>query len=285
MKVYTLRSFAAKETGGNPAGVVLDADDLSDEERKSIAAQVGFSETAFVEKSDVADFKVRFFTPIEEVDLCGHATIATYSLLFRKGLLAAGKYTQELQAGILHVSISNDGFVMMEQLPPVFSEYIEPEKIREIVGKEISFDTFKPQIVSTGLRDILLPVADRKTLFSLRPDLEKLSQLNKETNSIGLHAFTMDTIHAGSIAHSRNFAPLYGIPEESATGSSTGALARYLFQSGMLKGRGAEMMRFEQGYSMNQPSEIFVILNINGNKVDEVWVGGRTVLTGEIDAA
>ncbi|GIP36612.1 PhzF family phenazine biosynthesis protein [Paenibacillus sp. J2TS4] len=77
LKVYTVNSFAKTLEGGNPAGVVIDADSLSDESMKSIAGAIGFSETAFVMKSESAHFKVRFFTPEEGVDLCGHATIAT----------------------------------------------------------------------------------------------------------------------------------------------------------------------------------------------------------------
>lgn len=81
INAYTLNSFAKTKEGGNPAGVVTNADSLSEEEMRKIAAVLGFSETAFVLKSNAADFKVRFFTPNEEVDLCGHATIATFLLL------------------------------------------------------------------------------------------------------------------------------------------------------------------------------------------------------------
>ncbi len=84
--VYLLKSFGVDEMGGNPAGVVLDANNLSDEQKKAISKAINYSETAFVERSDKADYKVRFFTPTEEVDLCGHATIATYSLLFQRSL-------------------------------------------------------------------------------------------------------------------------------------------------------------------------------------------------------
>lgn len=81
IRVYTLHSFAKTMDGGNPAGVVLDAEDLLEKDMQLIAAKVGFSETAFVQKSEKASYKVRFYTPIEEVNLCGHATIAVFSLL------------------------------------------------------------------------------------------------------------------------------------------------------------------------------------------------------------
>ena len=102
--VYTLDSFAKEFGGGNPAGVVLGADHYSEKEMKLIAKEVGFSETAFVMNSDNADFKIRFFTPNEEVDLCGHATIGAFSLMLDKRIITSYNYTQETKAGILGVA-------------------------------------------------------------------------------------------------------------------------------------------------------------------------------------
>lgn len=283
VKVYLLKSFGADETGGNPAGVVLHAENLSDQQKKDIAHKVNLSETAFVENSHNADYKVRFFTPTEEVDLCGHATIATYSLLFQKSLIKPGQYTQELKAGVLGIEIRGDGMVIMEQSVPQFAEKIEPDEITEIFGELIVVDQLPPQIVSTGLRDILLPVKTREELYSLKPNFEKMAALNKRTQSVGLHAFTLDTIALNSIAHCRNFAPLYGIEEESATGSSNGALACYLYHYGKLKERNIQNMKFEQGYSMGKPSEIIVDLSVDDTKIVQVKVGGRAMLYRDVE--
>jgi PhzF family phenazine biosynthesis protein len=283
VKVYLLKSFGVNENGGNPAGVVLDADGLSDAQKKKIAEKVGFSETAFLEKSDKADFKLRFFTPTAEVDLCGHATIATYALLFQKKLLEAGRYVQELNLGSLAIEVQNNGFVLMEQTRPIFLEFISPDDIQECVNIKLSFDELKPQVVSTGLADILLPVSSLVQLNNLVVDTKKLSLLNKRTNSIGLHAFTLHTTRADSVAQTRNFAPLYGINEESATGSSNCALACYLFKSGKLSNHSLGQMRFEQGYHMDQPSEIFVTLGVQNNLIKQVVVGGTATLTGELN--
>ncbi len=279
VNTYLLQSFGVDESGGNPAGVVLDADTMSEQEMQFVATAVGFSETAFVQKSDRADFKIRFFAPTEEVDICGHATIATFALLFQLGVVPSGMYTQETRAGLLSVEIFSDGFIFMEQLLPAYGEMINREIVEE-VGLDFPVEDMVPQIVSTGLRDILLPVVDRKSLFEFMPQMSALARINKETHSIGLHAFTLDTIREDSIAHSRNFAPLYGIDEESATGSSTGALACYLFKNGKLNGKNLERMRFEQGYSMGKPSEIFVTLNTEGEHIQQVWVGGKATVIG-----
>ena len=81
VEVYVVRAFSKGGKGGNKAGVVLDSHDLMPAKMMAIAKDLGYSETAFLTESDVADFKVRYFTPTEEVPLCGHATIATFSIL------------------------------------------------------------------------------------------------------------------------------------------------------------------------------------------------------------
>ena len=127
-KVYRLNAFAKTEDGGNPAGVVIDAEHLSANQMQAIAKEVGYSETAFVMKSDKADFRVRFFTPTNEVDLCGHATIATFNLLRDLGIVAKGQYTQETKAGVLKIAICEDE-VFMEQKLPEFDQILNHDEI------------------------------------------------------------------------------------------------------------------------------------------------------------
>src|SRR4030042_6752154 len=224
IKVYLLNAFTINKKGGNPAGVVLNTDKLNNKYKKIIAKKVGFSETVFVEQSTKANFKLRFFTPNSEIDFCGHATIAAYYLLLQKKYIKAGSYHQELKAGLLEIKVSKNGLVVMQQPLPQFAEIINSEEIKRIFNKNLTINNLKAQIVFTGLRDIILPVETRALLFSLRPNFKKMMTLNKQTNSIGIHAFSLDTINLNSIACCRNFAPLYGINEESATGSANGAL-------------------------------------------------------------
>jgi len=273
-EIYRLRAFAKTEEGGNPAGVVLDADELSEEEMRRIAAEVGYSETAFVMKSNQADFRVRFFTPVEEVDLCGHATIATFNLLRELEIVQKGEYTQETKAGVLKLRISEED-VFMEQNRPIYGEIIPLEEIKDCFTSDTDYmDTTLPvQVVSTGLPDIIVPVKDIKTLHGLQPNYQKISEISKKYNVTGIHAVTLETLHSSS-GHCRNFAPLFGIDEESATGTASGALASYLMK--YVEGISQEMI-FEQGYSMNQPSEIKVELTGNRDELKSVFVGGKAI--------
>ncbi|QZY53870.1 PhzF family phenazine biosynthesis protein [Crassaminicella profunda] len=276
VKVYTLNAFGKSSNGGNPAGVVLNADTLSDNHMQRIAKEVGFSETAFVQKSNDADFKIRFFTPSEEVDLCGHATIACFYVLANKGIISPGKYKQETKAGVLDLEVKMDGTILMNQALPEFLEIIDKKEIANslnISEDEIASD-LPIQIVSTGLKDILIPIKNLDTLLSMKPDFDKITEISKKYNVVGYHAFTLET-KLDNTAHCRNFAPLYDIPEESATGTSNGALSCYLFKYGKVTVENKNHLIFEQGYSMNKPSEISASLSTNDENIIAVKVGGN----------
>ena len=187
VEVYTLNAFAKDGNGGNPAGVVLDADFLSASQMQRTAREVGFSETAFVQKSACADYKLRYFTPAREVDLCGHATIAAFHLLQSLGRGAEGSYTLETKAGILEVSLSRDGDVYLSQALPQFHEIIPREEIAaslRITVEDLAGE-LPIQIVSTGLRDILVPVGSRTLLTRIQPDYSAITDISAKYNVIG----------------------------------------------------------------------------------------------------
>ncbi|WP_136605691.1 PhzF family phenazine biosynthesis protein [Paenibacillus dokdonensis] len=281
VEVYTLNAFAKGERGGNPAGVVLeDGLSLDAAEMQLIAKELDFSETAFIEKSLLADYKIRYFTPASEVDLCGHATIAAFGLLHTLGLAKKGtSYTIETKAGILDIDISPEGLVYLSQALPQFLERISFEEIAPSLGMDAEdLETGLPiQIVSTGLRDILIPIRSRKLLNEVQPNFDAITAISEKYDVVGYHLFTMDTPDDAA-AECRNFAPLYDIPEESATGTSNGALLSYLYQHGQRSSREVEHVMFRQGYSMDCPSEIKVGLRLSeSGEIKQVRVGGAVV--------
>lgn len=284
VKAYTVNSFAKSIEGGNPAGVMLNADALSENDMKKIAGIMGLSETAFVMKSELADFKVRFFTPNEEVDLCGHATIAAFYALSSQGYIKVGKYSQETKAGVLYVELKEDFSIMMDQNTPIYYEIISKKEIADSLNITTAemLEDLPVQIVSTGLRDILVPIINMDILNSINPDLKKVAEISSKYNTIGYHIFTLESLN-GSNAHCRNLAPLYGIPEESATGTSNGALACYLFKYGKISTNHAAHIVVEQGYSMKKPSEIIVALTTQEKEILEVKVGGKASNLSEIE--
>ncbi|MEC9485140.1 MAG: PhzF family phenazine biosynthesis protein [Candidatus Izemoplasma sp.] len=272
MTIFHATAFPKTKDGGNKAGVVYPADDLSKAEMQAIAKELNYSETAFVLNSRLADFKVWFFTPTEQVDLCGHATIATFNMLRDKGVIAPGMYTQQTEVGILKLDVHEDE-VYMQQKNPLFGETVSNRVIRHCFEeKDFIKDKNKIQIVSTGLREIFVPIKDVKTMNQLTPKFKKMTQVANQYRVIGLHLFSFD--ENGQL-YGRNFAPGVGINEESATGTSNGALACYLYR--YRDDKKTEYSLY-QGFSMNLPSEIKVKLEIDHRQdIKTVWVGGKAI--------
>lgn len=264
--LYQVSAFTYQSLGGNKAGVYINADDLSEKDMQKIAKDLGYSETAFVLKSDVADFKVRFFTPLSEVDLCGHATIATFHVLKELKMIKNGIYTQETKAGILKINVL-DSEIYMQQKNPIYGDTIDHRALVKCFKHIEYHEDLKPMIVSTGLKEIFLPVKNNDILNHLVPNFEEIKQISKRYHCIGVHVFALDD---KVDAYGRNFAPLVGINEESATGTSNGALASYLFKFHHQK----QNYVLRQGYSMNLPSEIKVTLVLKEEDIQSVWVGG-----------
>lgn len=272
IEVFKLTAFPNGKNGGNKAGVVIDANNLTDADMQGIAKNVGFSETAFILSSERAHFRIRYFTPKNEVDLCGHATIAAFNLLRDKKVIKKGEYTLETRVGVLNIVVSKND-VFMEQMHPVFFETVEEFEIYDCFYEDRFLNKDLPiKIVSTGMREVFVPVKDMETLHKLNPKIKNIIYLCEKYNVIGIHLFALDE---KVDAYGRNFAPIVGIDEESATGTSNGALACYLnkFYSPM---KTEYVLR--QGYSMNMPSEINVTLVKHLTEILKVHVGGTAKL-------
>ncbi len=285
--VHTYHSFARGNRGGNPAGAVMNADHLTDQQMQSIATTVGYPETAFIQGSNTADFKVQFFTPNQEIDLCGTATLASFSELFRQGKVRPGAYTMEVKASSkpVPVTVKSDGTILMNQLLPEFSTIVSKQEVADCLGLSPSVIEGKPpcQVVSTGIKDLHILVKDLATLQSIQPNAQKITALSKKYGVIGLHVASLETKHSSTIASVRNFAPLVDIPEESATGVSAGALACRLQEAFQLFNGMNETLdlNFEQGDNMGQPSEMKVQLTIQEKRITGVQVGGKALYKGE----
>lgn len=268
MKIYHVTAFPYNEFGGNKAGVVYLADALNSVQKQTIAKRLNYSETAFVSTSDLASFKVQFFTPISEVDLCGHATIATFNTLRDLKVINPGIFTQETKAGILKLDV-RDKDVFMEQNLPLYGEVLSSNIVANCFNEKDIFHPDLPiQVLSTGIREIFIPVKDIHTLNRLEPDFKIIKEVSNRYNAIGMHLFAFDE---GDV-YGRNFAPCVGIDEESATGTSNGALSCYLHKyESPLK---LEYTLY-QGFSMKRPSVIKSHLEVDEkNNITCVWVGG-----------
>lgn len=277
MKIFIVSAFSKANTGGNKAGVCLIGDSITENQKMKISKELGYAETAFISAPTInsADFKLEYFTPSEEVPLCGHATIGAFTVMREKLLLKKNSYIIQTKEAILQVQIE-DNKILMEQNKPSFGKILDVSDIEKCFNIDVVNAELPIQIVSTGLWDIILPIKDEQTLNSMIPNFEEISNVSRKYETVGIHAFVLDKDEIVC----RNFAPLYDVPEESATGTSNCALACYLYYHNVLK---RNEYKFEQGYSLNNPSEITVNLETENNEIKKVIVGGTGYICDEID--
>ncbi|WP_338951312.1 PhzF family phenazine biosynthesis protein [Fusobacterium nucleatum] len=282
MKIYICDAFSSEIFKGNQAGVVIleEKEDYPNETlMKNIATELKHSETAFVKKIDNRKFKIRYFTPTEEVELCGHATISVFSVLRELKLISSGKYTAETLAGSLEIIIDKD-FIWMDMASPKI-EYIfnldEIKKIYSAFNLDIAqaSKNLIPKIVNTGLSDIIIPIENKEILDSFIMNKEKVIELSKKYKVIGAHLFALDKDKKVT-AFCRNIAPLVGIDEECATGTSNGALTHYLKDYNIISTQ--DMNTFIQGETMGRASTILSRYKEDGMTIQ---IGGNAVISFE----
>ena len=246
VKVIKINAFSDSIYGGNPSGVVINSPVLTDRQMKYISKTMQVSETGFIFPSKKADYKVRFFSPKVEVNLCGHATIATFFALVLTGAVSGGNnisLTQETKVGVLPVNICFNDYgeidrVMMTQVKPRLKNiYLDISKLADSlnISSDVINDSYPKQIVSTGLFTLPLCIDSFDTLSDIEPDFEKIKKICKKLNVGSFHLFTFDTIESKSIYHARNFAPLYGVNEDPVTGTANGAVCCYLLKNNIIE--------------------------------------------------
>ena len=199
-------------------------------------------------------------------------------MLKHSGIINDGNFTARTKAGNLNINVKNNT-VMMDMASPVhiatISDKTEINRLYEILGAEnIPKSGMLPMIISTGLPDIILPVSGRAELNSLAPDMKALSALSEEYRVVGVHPFAPDTSREVT-AYARDFAPLYGINEEAATGTASGALAYYLYLNKLIT-KDTDLC-FIQGEAMNRASKIAARIRNDGS----IQVGGSAAVLAE----
>ena len=275
--VPIVNAFVDGNKGGNPAGVLLNAQSYSHEEKLKIAAAVGLSETAFVSPSIEADFKLDFYTPTMQIAHCGHATIATFSYLNQQGLIAKSHTSKETIDGRREIIMDGE-IAYMEQISPKYTTLNKKElsAVSESLGMVAIVE---PCIVNTGNSFLLAGFSSKDEVKSLNPDLELISQFSEEHDLIGYYIFSRDTFKEGRDASTRMFAPRYGIAEESATGMAAGPLGCFLYDKLEIK---KERFIIEQGYLMKQPSPSVITVNLKTNDgvISSLMAGGKAMVSG-----
>ena len=277
--------------GGNQLATFWNKDvnaQINTETMQGIALEMNFSETTFIETSNLQDCtaRVRIFTPANEIPFAGHPTLGTAFVLQYKDLLSP-KTTQtalELGIGAIPVEFSSADSVRMKQPKPQYlSKCTDYEDIAESVGlpsQDIS-DELPMQFVGTGQPFLIVPVASLSAVQRAQPNGALITKTLANQLSSKIVLLTTETVHSESDVHVRMFAPDVGVLEDPATGSAAGPIAAYLEYHDVLKrATQGEPIVIEQGYEIHRPSQLIAEV-VWENEPPSVYVSGKVKLMAE----
>lgn len=294
LKVYQVDAFTTEKFRGNPAGVVLNGDNLTDQEMQAIARELNNSETAFLLSPDSPDHDVRtrYFTPKTEVPICGHATIASQYVRAIENNLESCRVMNKINIGTLPIEINkleNDYTITMAQGDIEFSQYISGSNLEFLMNAlritENDLDERCPvQIVSTGRSKVLIGIKSRHVLDRIVPNLEALKELSKAIDCTGYFLFTLHPETETILSHGRMFAPISGIDEDPVTGNAVAPLGAYLIKHKLVKHDNSMFsFKVEQGHAMGRSGVVDASVLIKEGEPVEVSLGGSAVIVFETE--
>lgn len=287
--LYQIDSFTKEKFTGNSAGVITNADGLNEYEMQKIARELNNSETAFIfsSYSNEYDVYIRFFTPTNEVPICGHATIAAHYARAFENRMNTSRVYHKTGAGILPVDIvreNEDYKIVMTQGKIEFGDVINginKEKLLEalnIADKDL-IENYEIQIVSTGHSKVMIGIKSIEKLNTLQLDYNKLSNLSKLIKCNGYYVFTVSSQDSDILIHGRMFAPAIGINEDPVTGNANGPLGAYLVHHNLVRHNNSSFkFKAIQGEAIKRQGIIEVEVKIKDNEPEEVKISGEAVI-------
>jgi PhzF family phenazine biosynthesis protein len=272
MNILKIAAFSHNNEGGNPAGVVLGDEMPADEVMLQVAADVGYSETAFLTPVE-GGWRVRYFSPEREVPFCGHATIASGAVLGEQS--GVGEYRLFLNEGEISISVEADesNFRVALQAPRTWSKTAPQELVDTILGLfHLSLADLNPDfpasIAFAGARHLIVVLNDRNTLANMSYDFDAVKSIMLEQDWITISLLYNES---DTLFHSRNAFAFGGLVEDPATGAAAAALAGYLRD---IEWQGENKFEILQGFDMGTPSRLLV--EYSPTKGASVTVGGTT---------
>lgn len=261
-EILRMAAFTTEPSGGNPAGVVLDAEGMDRPSMQQVAAEVGYSETAFATRDATRPrhFGLRFFSPLAEVDFCGHATLATAVALADS--LGPGPLTFDTPAGQIEIETrpTSDGFSASLRSVPTHSRPAAPDDVTSTL-KTLGWSAddldpnLPPQVAFAGNDHLVLAVESRERLAALDYDFNALQDLMQSCGWTTLQLFWREN---ETTVHSRNPFPVGGVVEDPATGAAAAALGGYLRDGGHITA--PTEITIIQGEDMGRRSELLITI-------------------------
>lgn len=290
LQFATVDVFTDRQFGGNPLAVVLDAQGLSTERMQAIAAEFNLAETTFVlpPQDPAHAAQVRIFTPKAEMPFAGHPNVGTAFVLARTGKVTGDRLVFEEKAGLVPMDIHREnGVVVATRLaaPQQLSlgETVAAEIVASAVGLKPADIVGQPIIASTGNNFLFAEVKSRATLKAAICNTDAFRKHLPMDRTVGVHLYVPAKEH-GVELQCRMFAPLYGVPEDPATGSANITLIGLLVHNANEKDL-VLSKTIGQGFDMGRPSILEASAEKKGGKVVATYIGGRCMpmMSGVID--
>ncbi|HDR7590464.1 isomerase [Bacillus mycoides] len=293
INVFHYDAFTNKPNMGNPAGIVLEVDGLTEEDMQRIAEKVGFNETSFVLSSEVADIRMRYFTPGFEMDLCGHGTVGTIYALRERGLLEEKtNLTIETKAGILPIQIganeNGETFIKMRQAAPQFKDFAgSKEELAHSIGLEVTdLDASVPIVYgSTGNWTVIVPIKNLDACERMKPKNEAFPSVLKEIPKASIHPVCLETYDEQVQMHGRHFSsPYSGMIEDPVTGTASGVMGAY-YATYLEKDFDRELeLIVEQGQEINKDGRVtvYVTKDVENDNL-QIDIAGTAVYVKEFE--
>ena len=284
-QVHQIDAFTRVRFTGNPAGVVLDADALTDAEMLAIARELNNADTAFVLKAEGTDhdLRVRFFTPRTEAAFVGHASVAAHYVL-SNATNGTRRLRQKSRAGVVEIEIRGTDaqrrIAIRQSAPPVGREVNDRERLAVMDALALAsadLDLHCPvKVMGAGSTRLMVGVRGPEQLRQLKPDVSRLTTLSAQLGAQGFFVFTLAPELPDVLTESRMFCPALGIAEDPVSGNAHGMLGVYLARHGLL-GPAGENLKFAgaQGHHVNRPGRVEIELEYQENAVTGVWIVGQ----------
>lgn len=285
VRVFKVDAFTSQRFCGNPAGVVLDADGLSDEDMRSLARELNNGDTAFLLRADAPDhdLRVRFFSPRSEAAFVGHATLAAHAVLAT--LQLAPRRRQKQKSGLVEVETLDTAppRIAIRQPPPSLGRMLERQELDAVLAalalRRADLDPCCPPMIA-GLASprLLLGVLEAATLGRVHANLARLSELSSQLAVPGYFLFTLRPAHTGLLSEARMFCPSLGIDEDPVSGNAHALLGAYLLHHGLITGTGSIEFAGAQGQYVGRPGRVTVELELDQHLLRRVSIIGEAVI-------
>ena len=287
--------FTEERFGGNQLAVFTDGSGLDSATMQDIAREMNYSETTFLFPPERGgDYRVRIFTPAQELPFAGHPLVGSAYVIVAEQLKEWSdpltSVTLEAGVGPIRIEVRTEGgrlgrSTMTQPLPVVRGSYSDVAGLARALSLDVSSIAkcgLPVETIFNGIAVMIVPIDSRAAVAKIKVDNNALERISNEVGASTVLAFTRETSLPSSTVHCRVFAPAAGVSEDAATGSANGPLGFYLVRHKLVQAEPTTKIVSEQGYEMKRPSQLYIDVDVDSatSEITEVRVGGGVVIAG-----